>query len=66
MICALEDTTVISSDPASNTRRVEFEVDDLSAKIGGWVKIYWQVTPSFLYDHEYNIELGFDSIVQAP
>ncbi len=55
---------VVSSNTETNTRRVEFEVEDLSAKVGGWVKIYWQVTPAFLYDHGYNVELGFDHIVQ--
>lgn len=62
----MTDTTVVSSDPADNTRRVEFEVDDLAEKVGGWVKIYWQLTPTFLYDHEYNIELGFDLAAQTP
>ncbi|MEK8131497.1 S-layer homology domain-containing protein [Paenibacillus filicis] len=49
-----------SADEASNTRTVQFEVKDLTAKLKGWVKIYWQVSPTFLYDHEYDIHLTFD------
>ncbi|MFS0723166.1 S-layer homology domain-containing protein [Paenibacillus sp. 1P07SE] len=51
--------TVVENEQA-NTRVVSFEVDDLSEKLEGWVKIYWQVSPTFLYDHEYKVELQLD------
>lgn len=52
---------VVATDEKANTRTIQFAVDDLSAKVKGWVKIYWQVSPTFLYDHEYDIHLTFDS-----
>ncbi|SDE60627.1 S-layer homology domain-containing protein [Paenibacillus sp. UNCCL117] len=57
---SLVEPQVVASDEQSNTRTVEFAVQDLTATIKGWVKIYWQVTPTFLYDHEYDIHLTFD------
>ncbi|WP_249860713.1 NEAT domain-containing protein [Paenibacillus konkukensis] len=59
---ALEEAKTVSSDEAGNTRVVRFEVSDLTKRLNGWVKIYWQVTPEFLYDHEYDVELGFGDI----
>ncbi|NOU94527.1 hypothetical protein GC093_15060 [Paenibacillus sp. LMG 31456] len=59
---ALVETTTVSSNPTSNTRVIQFEVDDLKARLDGWVKIYWQVNPTFLYDHEYDVEIGFSNI----
>ncbi|TBL73913.1 NEAT domain-containing protein [Paenibacillus thalictri] len=46
----------------ANTRVVKFEVNDLSARLLGTVKIYWQVSPDFLYNEQYEIELGFGSV----
>ncbi|MCU6790974.1 NEAT domain-containing protein [Paenibacillus sp. WQ 127069] len=60
---ALVDTKVISKDLAANTRVVEFEVEDLSKRLEGWVKIYWWLTPTFLYDNEYSIEFGFSNVI---
>ncbi|TDF91731.1 NEAT domain-containing protein [Paenibacillus piri] len=62
----LVEAAVISSDTTNNTRTVEFEVGDLSARLNAWVKIYWQVTPEFLYDHEYDVDLGFSNIIPVP
>ncbi len=51
---------VTQTDEQKNTRTVKFEVKDLTEKLKGWVKVYWQVSPTFLYDHEYDIHLTFD------
>ncbi len=60
---ALVETTTVSSDAATNTRVVQFEVDDLSARLNGWVKVYWVLpAPIGIYDHEYEIELGFGAV----
>ncbi|MEK3721484.1 NEAT domain-containing protein [Paenibacillus sp. FSL H8-0034] len=59
---SLTETAIVSNDTANNTRVIKFEVNDLNARLNGWVKIYWQVTPTFLYDNEYDVELGFSSI----
>ncbi|WP_028552562.1 NEAT domain-containing protein [Paenibacillus sp. UNC451MF] len=60
---ALVETTTVSSDTAANTRVVQFEVNDLTAKLDGWVKIYWVLpAPIGIYDHEYDVQIGFDSI----
>jgi heme-binding NEAT domain protein len=58
----LTETEIVSKDAANNTRLIKFEVNDLTAKLNGWVKIYWQVTPTFLYDNEYDVELGFSNL----
>lgn len=58
----LSEAVVVSSDATKNTRVVQFEVADLTKRLDGWVKIYWQVTPTFLYDHEYDVEIGITGI----
>jgi heme-binding NEAT domain protein len=60
----LVETTTLSSDPEANTRVVQFEVDDLSVRLSGWVKVYWVLPPPIgVYDHEYEVDLGFSNIV---
>lgn len=60
---ALVETTTVSNDATANTRVVRFEVDDLSARLNGWVKIYWMLPPPLgLYDHEYEVQIGFDPV----
>jgi heme-binding NEAT domain protein len=53
----------VSEDTAANTRTVRFEVADLTSKLNGWVKIYWDLTDKvgypFIYDEEYNVDLSF-------
>lgn len=56
----LQPTEVVDTDEDKNTRTVQFELHDVHAKLKGWVKIYWQVSSTFLYDHEYDIHLTFD------
>ncbi len=57
---SLVETTTVSRDETANTRVVQFEVDDLSARLGGWVKVYWVLpAPIGVYDHEYDVDLGF-------
>ncbi|WP_028553033.1 NEAT domain-containing protein [Paenibacillus sp. UNC451MF] len=57
----LTETETVSTDAAANTRIVKFEVTDLEARLNGWVKIYWVLpAPIGIYDHEYEVELGFD------
>ncbi|MCS7460317.1 NEAT domain-containing protein [Paenibacillus doosanensis] len=59
----LTETETVSEDTAANTRVVRFEVGDLNARLNGWVKIYWQLPPPIgLYDHEYEVELGFSNL----
>ncbi|SFL44170.1 Heme-binding NEAT domain-containing protein [Paenibacillus sp. 1_12] len=58
----LIEAAAVSSDATANTRVVQFEMADLTKRLDGWVKIYWQVTPSFLYDHDYDVEIGITSI----
>ncbi|TBL73279.1 NEAT domain-containing protein [Paenibacillus thalictri] len=62
----LTETETVSADAATNTRVVRFEVDDLTAILGGWVKIYWNLGPPIgVYDEEYEVDLGFSNIVPA-
>ncbi|WP_165452222.1 NEAT domain-containing protein [Paenibacillus thalictri] len=62
----LTETEIVSSDTAANTRIVRFEVPDLKSRLNGWVKIYWLLPPPIgLYDHEYDVELGFGTPVPA-
>ncbi|OPH58150.1 heme uptake protein IsdC [Paenibacillus ferrarius] len=56
----LSSPEIIAMDELKNTRTVQFEVPDLKAKVQGWVKIYWQVSATFLYDHEYDVDLIMD------
>ncbi|MBG9916095.1 NEAT domain-containing protein [Bacillus sonorensis] len=56
----LTETKTVSEDKDANTRVVKFEVGDLSAKINGWVKIYWDLG-GFIYDESYNVQIEFDN-----
>lgn len=60
----LKETETVSEDTAANSRIVRFEVADLSSKLNGWVKIYWDLTEvmgyPFVYDEEYAVDLAFD------
>ncbi|MDP4097171.1 NEAT domain-containing protein [Paenibacillus sp. P96] len=58
----LKETETVSEDTAANSRIVRFEVTDLSSKLNGWVKIYWDLTDmlGIIYDEEYDIDLAFD------
>ncbi|WP_342493723.1 NEAT domain-containing protein [Bacillus sp. FSL R5-0712] len=56
---ALVTTETVSEDEAANTRVIKFTVDDLSAKLNGWVKIYWDLG-GFIYDEAYDVQLAFD------
>lgn len=66
----LTDAVTLSEDTAANTRRVQFEVSDLSARLNGWVKIYWDLSEAmgfpYIYDNEYNVDLGFDAANVKP
>ncbi|WP_423059826.1 NEAT domain-containing protein [Bacillus safensis] len=56
---ALVTTETVSEDETANTRVIKFDVDDLSAKLNGWVKIYWDLG-GFIYDEAYDVQLAFD------
>ncbi|MEY8846954.1 NEAT domain-containing protein [Bacillus safensis] len=56
---ALVTTETVSEDETANTRVIKFEVADLSAKLNGWVKIYWDLG-GFIYDEAYDVQLAFD------
>lgn len=56
---ALVTTETVSEDETANTRVIKFNVDDLSAKLNGWVKIYWDLG-GFIYDEAYDVQLAFD------
>ena len=56
---ALVTTETVSEDETANTRVIKFDVSDLSAKLNGWVKIYWDLG-GFIYDEAYDVQLAFD------
>ncbi|MFP7368442.1 NEAT domain-containing protein [Bacillus safensis] len=56
---ALVTTETVSEDETANTRVIKFDVADLSAKLNGWVKIYWDLG-GFIYDEAYDVQLSFD------
>ncbi|GLF89352.1 hypothetical protein Saga11_06110 [Bacillus safensis] len=56
---ALVTTETVSEDETTNTRVIKFDVSDLSAKLNGWVKIYWDLG-GFIYDEAYDVQLAFD------
>ncbi|MHC1993193.1 NEAT domain-containing protein [Bacillus safensis] len=56
---ALVTTETVSEDETANTRVIKFDVADLSAKLNGWVKIYWDLG-GFIYDEAYGVQLAFD------
>lgn len=62
----LVEAETVSEDTAANTRTVRFEVADLTSKLNGWVKIYWDLTDTvgypFVYDEEYNVDLSFGEV----
>jgi heme-binding NEAT domain protein len=55
----LTDTTVVSTNPANNTRVVEFEIADLNAKVNAYVEIS---VPKIGYTGKHNVQLQFDGI----
>ncbi|MFP3840159.1 NEAT domain-containing protein [Bacillus safensis] len=56
---ALVTTETVSEDETANTRVIKFDVVDLSEKLNGWVKIYWDLG-GFIYDEAYDVQLAFD------
>jgi heme-binding NEAT domain protein len=63
----LIETNTINTDAAANKRTVEFEVEDLTKKVDGWVKIYWDLGPPIgIYDHEYDVQIGFSDLPTIP
>ncbi|MEB2270997.1 NEAT domain-containing protein [Bacillus safensis] len=56
---ALVTTETVSEDETANTRVIKFDVADLSDKLNGWVKIYWDLG-GFIYDEAYDVQLAFD------
>ncbi|MGZ9698042.1 NEAT domain-containing protein [Bacillus safensis] len=56
---ALVTTETVSEDETANTRVIKFDVADLSAKLNGWVKIYWDLG-GFIYDEAYDVQLAFN------
>ncbi|MCP1150628.1 MULTISPECIES: NEAT domain-containing protein [Bacillus] len=52
-------TETVSEDETANTRVIKFDVADLSAKLNGWVKIYWDLG-GLIYDEAYDVQLAFD------
>lgn len=60
---ALSEGIVTNKDSANNKRTVQFELGNLNATTGGWVKIDW---PEINYFHEYNVDIKFDpSLIPA-
>ncbi|MFE5470438.1 NEAT domain-containing protein [Bacillus safensis] len=55
----LVTTETVSEDETANTRVIKFDVADLSAKLNGWVKIYWDLG-GFIYDEAYDVQFAFD------
>ncbi|MEK4733781.1 NEAT domain-containing protein [Paenibacillus sp. FSL L8-0641] len=55
----LQDATVVSTDTASNTRVVEFEVADLNAKVNAYAEI---TIPVIGYTGKYDVQLQFNEI----
>ncbi|MGG1615194.1 NEAT domain-containing protein [Paenibacillus sp. NRS-1782] len=55
----LQDATVVSTDTASNTRVVEFEVADPNAKVNAYAEI---TIPVIGYTGQYDVQLQFDEI----
>ncbi|MFK4438903.1 NEAT domain-containing protein [Paenibacillus sp. RC21] len=58
----LTDTSVVSEDQTVNTRMIEFEVQELPAKLNAWVSINW---PEVNYVGTYNVDLQL-AAVQSP
>ncbi|TQR23794.1 NEAT domain-containing protein [Bacillus safensis] len=55
----LVTTETVSEDETTNTRVIKFDVSDLSSKLNGWVKIYWDLG-GFIYDEAYDVQIVFD------
>ncbi|SPR91778.1 NEAT domain-containing protein [Bacillus altitudinis] len=56
---SLVSTETVSEDETANTRVIKFDVADVSAKLNGWVKIYWDLG-GFIYDEAYDVQIAFD------
>jgi heme-binding NEAT domain protein len=56
------NTSVVESDTANNTRRVQFPVADLTAKLDGWVKVDWE---AISYNHEYEVDIELGSYTKV-
>ncbi|MEW4192767.1 NEAT domain-containing protein [Bacillus altitudinis] len=56
---SLVTTETVSEDKTANTRVIKFDVADVSAKLNGWVKIYWDLG-GFIYDEAYDVQIAFD------
>ncbi|MGN7280167.1 NEAT domain-containing protein [Bacillus altitudinis] len=56
---SLVTTETVSEDETANTRVIKFDVADISAKLNGWVKIYWDLG-GFIYDEAYDVQIAFD------
>lgn len=56
---SLVTTETVSEDETANTRVIKFDVADVSAKLNGWVKIYWDLG-GYIYDEAYDVQLAFD------
>ncbi|MEC3812574.1 NEAT domain-containing protein [Bacillus altitudinis] len=56
---SLVTTETVSEDETANTRVIKFDVADVSAKLNGWVKIYWDLG-GFIYDEAYDVQIAFD------
>ncbi|MEW4090312.1 NEAT domain-containing protein [Bacillus altitudinis] len=56
---SLVTTETVSEDETANKRVIKFDVADVSAKLNGWVKIYWDLG-GFIYDEAYDVQLAFD------
>ncbi|MCM3701196.1 NEAT domain-containing protein [Paenibacillus macerans] len=55
---ALQETVTLSTYEEGNTRDIQFQVDDLSATLNGYVTIEW---PEFNYFNSYDVDLAFDT-----
>ncbi|MFC3803918.1 NEAT domain-containing protein [Cohnella sp. GCM10012308] len=55
-------TETVTSDAAGNTRWVRFPVNDLTARLNGWVKIDWA---EIKYFHDYNVQIQLGSFTKV-
>ncbi|WP_025028709.1 stalk domain-containing protein [Caldalkalibacillus mannanilyticus] len=55
----LVDTKILNSNPAKNTREVQFEINNLAVPQKAWVSIYMNL-PGFTYDSSYDIQIAYD------
>ncbi|MDO3679472.1 NEAT domain-containing protein [Paenibacillus ehimensis] len=59
------DATVVSTDPAANTRVVKFPVSDLTAKTNVYTHVKITTLP-FPYDHKYNVQIQYNTSTIKP